>query len=226
MRTVFRQATRDERVTIQHGTFDQTGVKDGWADVIFIATVSGDFVFAGSSMFEPFCVGASLVPWLRAGSIRIFKNTKSERLHLSSLCLLGWVSVKTKLTFIAQSHSVSSHRVRWTNKINILDERFAKEPGFFSWRKIYEASSFKQNFRLIKEQELQYDLVGTVESLKNHAKCWTPIAILSDTERKEVMRDLELIIESADDGEREWIDKSRGVLRVPYDAVIPVIQKM
>jgi hypothetical protein len=130
------------------------------------------------------------------------------------------------LTFFAQSYPISSHRVRWTNKINILDERFAKEPGFFSWRAIYQVPSFKQNFRLIEERELQYNLIGTVESLKNHVKCWTPIAILSDAEKKKVIRDVELIVESADDSEREWIDKSRGVLRVPYDAVIPVIQKL
>ena len=99
-------------------------------------------------------------------------------------------------------------------------------PGFFSWRQVYEAPSFKRNFRLIEERELQYNLIGTVESLKNHVKCWTPIAILSDAERKKVIKDVELIIDSADDNEREWIDKSRGVLRVPYDAVIPVIQKL
>ncbi|KAG6851016.1 hypothetical protein H0H93_004503 [Arthromyces matolae] len=37
MREVFETTVQDERVTIQDGTFDTTGVEDGWADVVIIA---------------------------------------------------------------------------------------------------------------------------------------------------------------------------------------------
>ncbi|THU96520.1 S-adenosyl-L-methionine-dependent methyltransferase [Dendrothele bispora CBS 962.96] len=37
MREVFAKTVTDERVTVQEGTFDNTGVEDGWADVIIIA---------------------------------------------------------------------------------------------------------------------------------------------------------------------------------------------
>ncbi|KAF8881985.1 S-adenosyl-L-methionine-dependent methyltransferase [Infundibulicybe gibba] len=37
MRDVFSKAVMDERVSIQEGTFDTTGVETGWADLIFIA---------------------------------------------------------------------------------------------------------------------------------------------------------------------------------------------
>ncbi|KAF8881196.1 S-adenosyl-L-methionine-dependent methyltransferase [Infundibulicybe gibba] len=37
MRRVFSETVTDERVSIQEGTFDTTGVETGWADFIFIA---------------------------------------------------------------------------------------------------------------------------------------------------------------------------------------------
>ncbi|KAK2466880.1 hypothetical protein APHAL10511_001138 [Amanita phalloides] len=37
MRTTFSQHVTDKRVTIQEGTFERTGIDDGWADLIVIA---------------------------------------------------------------------------------------------------------------------------------------------------------------------------------------------
>ncbi|KAG6907357.1 hypothetical protein DXG01_009241 [Tephrocybe rancida] len=37
MREVFDNTIKDERVTIRNGTFDDTGVQDGWADLVIIA---------------------------------------------------------------------------------------------------------------------------------------------------------------------------------------------
>ncbi|KAK7446381.1 hypothetical protein VKT23_004233 [Stygiomarasmius scandens] len=37
MREVFSKTITDDRVSVQEGTFDTTGVEDGWADVIIIA---------------------------------------------------------------------------------------------------------------------------------------------------------------------------------------------
>jgi len=118
---------------------------------------------------------------------------------------------------------LADNRVGWTAKINSLDERFAFEPTFFSWRKLYDSPVFKDHFKLLEEQEFHYDLIGTVEGLKNHAKSWTPIAIQDSDEKEKVVRELEDIIENADDSEREWVDKGRGILKIPYDAVLPVI---
>lgn len=39
MRIVFQRTVNDTRVSISDGTFDNTGVPDGWADLIVIATV-------------------------------------------------------------------------------------------------------------------------------------------------------------------------------------------
>ena len=38
MRAVFAEAAKDERASIADGTFDNTGVPSGWADLIVIAT--------------------------------------------------------------------------------------------------------------------------------------------------------------------------------------------
>lgn len=39
MREVFAKSTADPRVSVHEGTFDTTGVEDGWADAIIIAQV-------------------------------------------------------------------------------------------------------------------------------------------------------------------------------------------
>ena len=39
MREVFSSTVTDPRVTLSEGTFDKTGVEDGWADIILIVTV-------------------------------------------------------------------------------------------------------------------------------------------------------------------------------------------
>lgn len=40
MRATFNATTKDERVETYEGTFDHTGVGDGWADLIIVAQVS------------------------------------------------------------------------------------------------------------------------------------------------------------------------------------------
>ncbi|EPQ58263.1 S-adenosyl-L-methionine-dependent methyltransferase [Gloeophyllum trabeum ATCC 11539] len=37
MRDVFTKTVKDERVTTSYGTFDTTGVEDGWADIVIVA---------------------------------------------------------------------------------------------------------------------------------------------------------------------------------------------
>lgn len=41
MRDVFTKSTKDDRATASDGTFDHTGVEDGWADLVIIAQVCG-----------------------------------------------------------------------------------------------------------------------------------------------------------------------------------------
>jgi hypothetical protein len=40
MRDYWTKAVKDSRASIVNGTFDNTGVEDGWADLIIIAEVS------------------------------------------------------------------------------------------------------------------------------------------------------------------------------------------
>ena len=39
MRGIFADTMKDSRVTLLDGVFEKTGVEDGWADVILIASV-------------------------------------------------------------------------------------------------------------------------------------------------------------------------------------------
>lgn len=39
MRKVFTETVNDPRVSAQEGTFDTTGIEDGWADLVVIAQV-------------------------------------------------------------------------------------------------------------------------------------------------------------------------------------------
>lgn len=45
MRAQFDKSTKDERVTCAEGTFDDSHVEDGWADVILIAQVRSTSVY-------------------------------------------------------------------------------------------------------------------------------------------------------------------------------------
>lgn len=40
MRAMFNTTTKDKRVETYEGTFDSTGVPDGWADLVIVAQVS------------------------------------------------------------------------------------------------------------------------------------------------------------------------------------------
>ena len=40
MRAQFAKTVVDSRVSVAEGTFDSTGVEDGWADIVVIAQVS------------------------------------------------------------------------------------------------------------------------------------------------------------------------------------------
>lgn len=42
MRTTFQKKLNDPRVSTYEGTFDHTGVEDGWADIVIVAQVSWD----------------------------------------------------------------------------------------------------------------------------------------------------------------------------------------
>lgn len=46
MRAVFERNVVDPRVRLSEGTFDNTGVPDGWADVIVAASVRYGVVFS------------------------------------------------------------------------------------------------------------------------------------------------------------------------------------
>ncbi len=39
MRETFAKLIQDERVSVSEGTFEKTGIDDGWADVVIIAQV-------------------------------------------------------------------------------------------------------------------------------------------------------------------------------------------
>ena len=53
MRSVFSKTVLDPRVSVREGTFDTTGIEDGWADVIIIAQV----------LYIPTTVPLSLSGW-------------------------------------------------------------------------------------------------------------------------------------------------------------------
>jgi hypothetical protein len=40
MRDVFSKTVVDKRVSTSEGTFEQTGIEDGWADLVVVAQVS------------------------------------------------------------------------------------------------------------------------------------------------------------------------------------------
>ena len=49
---VFSENVQDPRVTVSEGTFENTGIDSGWADIIVIANVSTIITFAFQSIFD------------------------------------------------------------------------------------------------------------------------------------------------------------------------------
>ena len=46
MRDTFLKTVKDDRVTVAEGSFDKTGINDGWADIVVIAQVRFRHVIA------------------------------------------------------------------------------------------------------------------------------------------------------------------------------------
>ena len=61
MREVFSRTVKDDRITVSEGTFQSTGVEDGWADLVVIAQVCGGRFLASGKIQTGF-LGLSLVP--------------------------------------------------------------------------------------------------------------------------------------------------------------------
>ena len=54
MREVFAKSVHDERVSVSEGTFDTTGVENGWADLVVIAQVPQLSLLLGSEFAHAF----------------------------------------------------------------------------------------------------------------------------------------------------------------------------
>lgn len=63
MREQFSKTVLDKRVSIADGTFDTTGVEDGWADLV-VAAQARQFLLPPMSGSQLVILGISLVPRL------------------------------------------------------------------------------------------------------------------------------------------------------------------
>lgn len=80
MRNVFLKTVDDDRVSVAGGSFDNTGIRDGWADIIIIAQVHSKRnveVTSKLTILSP--VGFSLVPELRQCFSRIRSHSQTPR---------------------------------------------------------------------------------------------------------------------------------------------------
>jgi hypothetical protein len=66
MRNTFSKTVKDDRVTVAEGSFDKTGINDGWADIVIIAQVRFRRVITNDLKKLPtfISVGVPLVPKL------------------------------------------------------------------------------------------------------------------------------------------------------------------
>jgi hypothetical protein len=60
MRDVFSKTISDDRVSVAEGTFQQTNIEDGWADLLVVAQVLGPVLIV--SFANVTYTGLSLVP--------------------------------------------------------------------------------------------------------------------------------------------------------------------
>ena len=85
---------------------------------------------------------------------------------------------------------------------------------------------YAQLFRPFEEQVIPHDVIGSSDIVINRVLSWSAIAALDDEEEKLKIRDeVEKVIAEGSKFGLEWVDKDRGILKFPHDALLVVLKE-
>ncbi|KAF5373778.1 hypothetical protein D9758_000584 [Tetrapyrgos nigripes] len=210
MREVFSKTVQDERVSVKEGTFDSTGVENGWADIIIIAQA-----FHWTPDHELACTEFS----------RILKPNGVLALiwNLEDRDAARWVSqVRNRIEVnILQTNIVQNP----DSVIPTFQLHEAGSPQFRlgHWRKAFETTAYKNYFDPQNERVFEYSLETTSSQVVDRACSKSYMAILSPEDKQKAIKDLEAILERGED--KEWVDQANGIFKYPYQTFVVVCRR-
>ncbi|KIJ99676.1 hypothetical protein K443DRAFT_101793 [Laccaria amethystina LaAM-08-1] len=197
MRSIFSKTVNDERVSINKGTFDASGIENGWANLIVVAQA-----FHWCPNYE-----------LAAAEFdRILKPK-------GTLALIWNLEDRQAFIFCRDG-------AEWVAQVRERIERHEEGTPQFRlglWRQVYNAASYQKAFRAPHEQTWSYNLEATANTVIDRASSKSYIAVLPPAVKAEVQQDLRRILA---DGEKIWVDKKLGVFEYPYETLVVIAQKL
>jgi hypothetical protein len=90
------------------------------------------------------------------------------------------------------------------------------------WRAAFDTVSFQRSFKSPEEKTWNHVLETRKEAVINRAFSKSYIAILPEDTKKQLQVDLDTII---DQGDKVWIDESKGIFEYPYTTWVVISRK-
>ncbi|KIK45863.1 hypothetical protein CY34DRAFT_77005 [Suillus luteus UH-Slu-Lm8-n1] len=198
MRDFWTKYVQDTRCTIVNGTFDNTGVEDGWADLIFIAQASRSIL---NQAFH-WCLdyGKAFTEFDR------ILNTDGAAVFIWNLAdreAAGWVA---QVQHCVEARGNGSPRFR----LDVL-------------RQAFSTLEYTSLFHPREDKEWAHHGLATDETVTDRALSWSYIAMLPPDEKDKVAKSIKDILEQGDG--KVWINKEQGTFQDPHTARAMISRK-
>lgn len=93
---------------------------------------------------------------------------------------------------------------------------------YFGWQKVFEMPVYKENFQPQETTTVKYSTPGTIRTMAERVKTWSPIAVLHEEQKEEFVQGAVDIIKKGDG--LVWIDEKEGIFEIPF-AVPTILMK-
>ena len=225
MRSVFSQQVKDKRVKVAEGTFDSTGIADGWADLVVLAQV-GTYAFIhrpSSQFYRRPIIGVQTMTQLRQSSL-----VSSGPRVLSPLFGIWRTSLLSIRFMTCSADLLTLYRdgARWVSQVwDILElhEQNTPQPRHTYWRQTFDTPSYRKGFNPPEEKIWNYNLQATKEIVVDRASSESYVAVLSDDKKAELQEEIREIVDEGLD--KVWIDETQGLFEYPYKTWVVIAHK-
>ncbi|KAK7052306.1 S-adenosyl-L-methionine-dependent methyltransferase [Favolaschia claudopus] len=192
MRETFaKYTTMDDRVVLTAGTFADTSVESGLADLVVIAQ-------ALHWCLDHESAAAEFARILKPGGV----------------LAIVWV------------HE-GRDKAPWLDQFRMRverDEGDAPHTRSGLWRQLYKTPAYTQAFTPPEETVLPYIVPNTQEGVIERGLSSSRVAVLSDEQKQEFVRDAEAILKRGEG--RVWIEEEKGIFEHPHRAEIIVSSRL
>jgi hypothetical protein len=227
MRDAFNKGVSDPRVTCSEGTFEKTGVEDGWADLVVVAQVRHFYSYLTSfQRADRIEEGMALVSRPRS------RNGTSSPPPIPSL---PNPLTQTEIARVLKPTGIASFiwnledrtSAPWLAACRDVYEAYESGTPQFRlglWRNTFTQPSYLALYRPQEEYEFTQILPTTAEGVENRFLSKSYIAVLGEEEKSKVKGKVRGILE----GERNdlrWIDREKGVFEFPYRTTLIVMRR-